>query len=96
MLQDRWKQEYRLTFVQFFALLELLKPFIQKNTHFMNAIPANKVLTIVFNRLAFDRVVQKTKSYLGLGATTTSKYTHLVSEILVWHFYDKYIKIPDG
>ena len=59
-------------------------------------MPTSKVLAVVLNRLAFGEAIQGTRSYLGLGLATTSKYTHLVYKILVQHFFDKYIKIPNG
>ena len=49
---------------------------------------------LAIHKLAFGGVVHRTQYFLGIGASTFSKYTHMVSEVLVDNFYDKYIKIP--
>jgi hypothetical protein len=97
MLQEHWRKDFKLSYFQFSKLLDMLKPFIQKkDTCFKNAIPATKALAMVVYRLAFGGVVQRTRDFLGVGPTTTSKYTHMICEALVDNFYDKYIKILEG
>ena len=97
LLQKRYKRDFKLSHSQFMQLLEMLKPFIQKkDTRWRGAIPAAKALGVAIHRLAFGGVVRRTRSFLGIGASTPSKYTHMICEVLVDNFYDKYIKIPEG
>jgi hypothetical protein len=73
----------------------MLKPFIQKNdTRWRGAIPATKTLEVAIHRLAFGGVVRRTRSHLGIGASTSSKYTHKICEVLVYNFYDNISKFP--
>jgi hypothetical protein len=45
LLQKRYKRDFKLSHFQFMQLLEMLKPFIQKNdTRWRGAIPAVKTL----------------------------------------------------
>ena len=74
---------------------KMLKPFIQKiYTRWRGAILAIKALGVAIHRLAFNKVVRRTWSFLRIGAFTSSKYIHMICEVLVDKFYDNYIKIP--
>jgi hypothetical protein len=72
-LESRWKGEYRMNFSQFLTLLKMLTPFIQKqDTHFRDAIPADKALAITLHRLAYSGLLKRTGNYLGLSAALVS------------------------
>ena len=97
LLQKRYKRDFKLSHSQFIQLLEMLRPFIQKReTCFRSAIPAAKALGVAIHRLAFGGVVRRMESFLGIGASTSCKYTHIICEVLVHKYYDKYIKILEG
>jgi hypothetical protein len=77
MLQEHWRRDFKLLYFQFSELLDMLKPFIQKkDPRFRNAIPATKALVVALHRLAFGGVIRRIGNFLGIGPTTTSKYTH--------------------
>jgi hypothetical protein len=49
-----------------------------------------------FIDLLLVELFKEQETFLGVGPTTTSKYTHMICEALVDNFYDKYIKILEG
>jgi hypothetical protein len=95
-LQERWKRDFKLSYFQFFELLDMLKLFIQKKgIGFRNAILTTKALAMVIHRLAFGGAIWWIRDFLGVGLATTSKYIHMICEALVDNFYDKYTKTTE-
>ena len=97
LLDERWQKEFRMTYRQFCKLVDMLSPFIQKeDTNMRAAIPNNKTIAIALHRLGYGGTFYMAGHHLENSPSTSSKFTHNICEVIVTHFYDRYIQIPKG
>ena len=97
LLNEHYRKEFRMTYRQFCKLVDMLSSFIQKeDTNMRVAIPNDKAVAIALHRLGYGGTLYMARHHLGNSPSTSSKFTHDIFEVLISHFYDKYIQIPEG
>ena len=75
----------------------MLSPYIKKqDTHLRAAIPIDKAVAIVLHRLGYGGMLYMAGHHLENSPSTSSKFSHNICKILVIHFYNRYIQIPEG
>ena len=95
-INQRYKNQFQMTHAQFEKLVKILSPFIKKqDTKFRDAITVEKKLGIVLHRLCQGGSTYRVGNHFGVFAATVTMFTIDVCKVLVNHFYNTYIKIPD-
>jgi len=84
MLNLRYWQTYRMDFLSFEALVDLLTPFLRPTARmFVRApIPVRKQVKLVLYRLAHGVSAARMHNLYGCGESTIRKYTMIVCEAL--------------
>ena len=95
-INQRYKNQFRMTHGQFEKLVKMLAPFIKKqDTKFRDAITVEKKLGIVLHRLCQGGSTYRVGNHFGVSAATMTIFTIDVCKVLIHQFYNTYIKIPD-
>jgi hypothetical protein len=86
-----------MTHRQFCKLVDMLSLFIKKkDTNMRAAIPIDKAVIIALHRLGYGGTFYMAGHHLENSPSTSSKFTRNICEILITHFYNRYIQIPEG
>ena len=95
-INQRYKNQFQMTHAQFEKLVKILALFIKKqDTKFRDAIPVENKLGIVLHRLCQRGSTYRVGNHFGVSAAIVTMFTIDVCKVLVNHFYNTYIKIPD-
>ena len=85
-----------MTHAQFEKLVKILAPFIKKqDTKFRDAIIVENKLGIILHRLCQRGSTYRVGNHFGVSFATVTMFIIDVCKVLVNHFYNTYIKIPD-
>lgn len=96
---ERWHEEYRMSWASFNILCDLLRPYVQKQfTHYRDPIEVERVVAIVLKRLAFGYSNTHIANLYGTGSSTVWKYTKLITDALSSKnkLFSQFISIPSG
>jgi hypothetical protein len=75
----------------------MLSPYTKKqDTNMKGAIPIDKAVAIALHRFGYRCTLYMAGHHLGNPPSTSSKFIHNICEVLVTHFYNIYIQIPEG
>jgi hypothetical protein len=99
LLDEKWIENYRMSYMTFEELVEDLTPFIkQKDTRWRKAIPVDKAVAMVLFRLAHGYSPKHVGRFYGVGGSTVIKYTTLIVDALSDQnkLRGKYIQVPSG
>ena len=101
MLDKKYLNTFRMSFLAFEQLVLELTPFLQYHArYFVRApIPIRKQVKLVIYRLACGRSCEKMNDLYGCGASTIRKYTDIVCGVLSsWDrgLFTTYMHTPTG
>jgi hypothetical protein len=99
LLDEKWIDNYRMSYMTFEELVEELTPFIkQKDTRWRKAIPVDKAVAMVLFRLAQGYSPKHVGRFFGVGGSTVNKYTNLIADALSDpnKLRNKHIEVPVG
>lgn len=99
LLDDKWIENYRMSYMTFGELVEELRPYIeQQDTRWRKAIPVEKAVAFVLYRLAHGHAPKHVGRFYGVGCSTVIKYTNLIVDALSDpdKLLLKHIQIPSG
>jgi hypothetical protein len=97
LLDECWMKEFRMIYRQFCKLVDILSPYIKKqDTNMRVAILIDKAIAIALHRLGYGGMFYLARYHLGNLPSISSKFIHNICEVLITHFYYRYIQIPDG
>lgn len=99
LLDAKWLENYRMSYMTFEELVEQLRPYIEhQNTKWREAVPVDKAVAMVLFRLAHGHAPKFVGRFYGLGGSTVIKYTNLIIDALSDQnkLLSKHIQIPSG
>jgi hypothetical protein len=99
LLDAKWLENYRMSYMTFEELLEDLRPYIEhQNTKWRKAIAVEKAVAMVLFRLAHSHAPKLVGRFYGVGGSTVVKYTNLIIDALSDRnkLLPKHIYIPSG
>ena len=99
MLDDEWRENFRMSKVNFFKLCDELKPYLTKTTTNMSkAVPVEKQIAVTLYYLSDEGRYRKVSNAFGLGKSTVSEIVRRVCSVISIVFNRtqvvKYIKLP--
>ena len=86
-----------MRYSQFTILLAILILYTRKqSTNIREPISLDLMFAIVITRLGFGLSARNILDLLGIGPTTVTSYTKLVTKLLATTLYKRFISIPTG
>jgi hypothetical protein len=99
LLDEKWIDNYRMSYMTFEELVEELTPFIkQKDTKWRKAIPVDKAVAMVLFCLAHGYSPKHVGRFYGVGGSKVIKYTNMIADALSDpnKLRNKHIQVPVG
>ena len=95
VIDEEWKENFRMTKESFFALCDELRPFIMKNTtQFRKPVSVEKQVAVTLYYLADEGRMRKIANSFGIGKSTVSEIIRRVTQVISIQLGSKYIKLP--
>lgn len=93
---EEWKKNFRLSRLQFFTLLDQLRPYISSRPNSPNYrfLRAEKRLAVTLYYLKDTGSLRMTANTFGIHVSTASKTIHLVCKAISQVLGPKYLKLP--
>jgi hypothetical protein len=83
LLDERWMKEFRVTYLQFCKLADMLYPYIKKqDTNMKAAIPIDRAIAFALHILGYGCMLYTAKHHLRNLPSALLKFTHNICEVL--------------
>ena len=95
VVNEEWKENFRMTKNTFMALCEELRGHLQKNdTHLREALDVEKQVGITLYYLSDEGLYRKVANAFGVSRSSVSFVIRNVTRAISKHLRPKYIKLP--
>ena len=95
VLEEEWKENFRLSRASFFKLTEMLRPYIEHQvTHMRSPIPVEAQVAITLYYLSDEGRLRKVANAFGISRSSCSIIVRRVSKVITNHLGPLYIKLP--
>ena len=95
MLEEEWKENFRMSRVSFLNLASLLRPYIQRQDTIMrNSVTVETQVAITLYYLSDEGRLRKVANAFGISRSCCSIIVRRVSSAITTHLGPLYIKLP--
>lgn len=95
VLEEEWKENFRLSRATFFKLTDMLRPYIEHQvTHMRRPIPVEAQVAITLYYLSDEGRLRKVANAFGISRSSCLIIVRRVSKVITNHLGPLYIKLP--